>query len=206
MNAGRAIGSNGLFVRVELEGDGGATASHALGDPLTAPATLGTADVNIHVEAPTWAQYDKIEIYTNSNPACASEFSFLGSVDRACDVSPAVVLNKGANFTVSTPAGVSGFGLRQVTDVSQTIAVGEDTWVIVVVRGTDGVSRPLFPMNPVDLANSEFVNTNLSQLTDGGVSPPWNLGEDGALATAFTNPLYFDFENDGLCHGGVACP
>ncbi len=205
-NAGRAIGSNGLFVRVELEGDGGATASHAIGDPMTAPATLATGDINIHVEAPTWAQYDRIEIYTNSSPACVSEFSFLGTVDRACDVTPDVVLNKGVDFTAPTSAGVSGFGLRQVTDVTETIAVSEDTWVIVVVRGTDGVSRPLFPMNPQDLEHTTFVNTNLNQLTDNGVPPPWNLNDDGALATAFTNPLFFDFENDGLCHGGTTCP
>jgi hypothetical protein len=173
---------------------------------MTAPATLATGDVNIHVEAPTWAQYDRIEIYTNSSPACVSEFSFLGTVDRACDVTPDVVLNKGVDFTAPTSAGVSGFGLRQVTDVTETIAVGEDTWVIVVVRGTDGVSRPLFPMNPQDLEHTTFVNTNLNQLTDNGVSPPWNLNDDGALATAFTNPLFFDFENDGLCHGGATCP
>jgi hypothetical protein len=206
VNAGRAIGSNGLFVRVELEGDGGATASHAIGDPLTAPATLATGDVHIHVEAPTWAQYDRIEIYTNSSPACQSAFSFLGTVDRECDVTPAFVLNKGVNFTAPTSPGVSGSGLRQVTDVTQTIPVSADTWVIVVVRGTDGVSKPLFPMNPQDLENSEFVNASLSDLTDGGVAPPWNLNDEGALATAFTNPLFFDRENDGLCHGGVTCP
>lgn len=204
VNAGRAIGSNGLFVRVELEGDGGATASHALGDPLTAPATLGTADVNIHVEAPTWAQYDKIEIYVNSDPDCQAGFSFMGTVDRVCDVTPDYVLNKGTHFTAPTSTGVSGFGLRQVTDVTQTIPVTEDTWVIVVVRGTDGVSKPIFPMNPQDLKQTG--NTTLAQLTDGGVAPPWNLNEEGNLATAFTNPLYLDFENDGLCHGGVTCP
>ena len=207
VNAGRAIGSGGLFVRVALEGDGGATASHAIGDPMTAPATLGTGDINIHVEAPTWAQYDRIEIYTNSEPDCASTFSFMGTVNRDCELTPAATLVKGVDFTVSTPVGVSGFGVRQVTDVTETIAVSEDTWVIVVVRGTDGVSKPTFPINPQDLQHDElFVNTNLSALTDGGGPLPWNLNEEGALATAFTNPLFFDFENDGLCHAGTVCP
>jgi hypothetical protein len=204
VNAGRAIGSNGLFVRVTLEGDGGATASHALGNPLTAPATLGTADVKIHVEAPTWAQYDKIEIYVNSDPDCRAGFSFMGTVDRVCDVTPDYVLNKGAQFFAPTSLGVSNFGLRQITDVTQTIPVTEDAWVIVVVRGTDGVSKPIFPVNPQDLKQTG--NTTLAQLTDGGVAPPWNLNEDGALATAFTNPLFLDFENDGFCNGGVTCP
>jgi hypothetical protein len=174
---------------------------------MTAPATGGTGDVHIHVEAPTWAEYDRIEIYTNSDPDCQSAFSFLGGVDRECDVTPDFVLNKGANFSVSTPPGFSGFGVRQVTDVTQTIPVTEDTWVIVVVRGTDNVSKPIFPMNPQDLLHDPlFVNTNLNGLTDGGGPLPWNLNEEGALATAFTNPLFFDFENDGLCHAGTVCP
>jgi len=207
VNAGRAIGSNGLFLRVELEGDGGAIASHALGDPLTVPATGGTADVNIRVEAPTWAQYDKIEIYVNSDPDCQAGFSFMGTVDRVCDVTPDYVLSKGVNFFAPTEAGVSGFGLRQVTNVTQTIPVTEDTWVIVVVRGTDGVSKPIFPMNPQDLKQTPAtLNDTLAELTDGGVPPPWNLNEEGALATAFANPLFLDFENDGLCHGGATCP
>jgi len=50
------------------------------------------------------------------------------------------------------------------------------------------------------------VNATLGQLTDSASSPPWNLGENGALATAFSNPLFFDFENDGFCNGGSICP
>ena len=75
------------------------------------------------------------------------------------------------------------------------------------VRGTDGVSKPIFPMNPQDLKQTPAtLNDTLGELTDGGVAPPWNLNEEGNLATAFANPLYLDFENDGLCHGGVTCP
>lgn len=206
VNAGRAFGSNGLFVRVELEGDGGATASHALGDPLTVPATLGTANVKIHVEAPRWAQYDKIEIYTNAEPDCVSAFTTMGTVYPDCDVSPDYELDKGTDFTVSTVPGVSGFGVRQVTDATQAIPVSEDTWVIVVVRGTDGVSKPLYPMNPHDLKHSATVNNTLAKLTDNGGPLPWNLNEEGEMAAAFTNPLFLDFENDGICNGGATCP
>jgi len=46
----------------------------------------------------------------------------------------------------------------------------------------------------------------LAQLTDSGVSPPWNLGENGQLAMAFSNPLFFDRQNDGFCNAGTACP
>jgi hypothetical protein len=226
---GRAIGSGGLFMRVEIVGDGGATASAALGDPRTVPATLGSGTVNIHVEAPTWAQFDKIEIYANSVPTCKSEFTFMGVLNPSkCDVSPLVTLNKGTHFTVNTVTGVSGSGQRLVADVSQPLTITADTWVIAVARGTDNVSKPLFPVNPADmLAKQCFggvkegddcnvdgncgilsvcANKTLSELTDGGVPPPWNLNQRGQLAMAFSNPLFFDRQNNGLCHGGTACP
>jgi len=204
VNAGRAVGSGGLFMRVSLTGDSGATASHALGDPLTVPATLGSGTVNVHVEAPPYAEFDTIEIYTNSAPTCVPEFTFFGLLNPVCDVAPDVVLQSGVDFTVSSATGVSGFGTRLVADVSQPLTVSSDTWVIVIARGTDGVSKPLFPFNPKDLLESS--NTSLAALTDAGASPPWNLGEDGQLAMAFSNPLFFDFDGDGFCHGGTACP
>jgi hypothetical protein len=139
-----------------------------------------------------------------------------------------VTLDKGAGFVVTPTVGVGGSGTRNVTDVSVPLAISSDTWVIVVVRGRDGVSKPLFPVVSQDLlvmtCNSfgsqdgdpcvsdatcgigVCVNKTLSELTDGGVAPPWNLNEEGALATAFSNPLFFDFEGDGFCHGGTACP
>jgi hypothetical protein len=204
VNAGRVIGSGGLFMRVELEGDGAATASHVLGSPQTVAATSGSGTVNVHVEAPTWAEFDRIEVYANSEPDCRNRFTFLGVVNRVCDVSPLVTLNKGGDFTVSTAPGVSGQGQRLVADASAPLTVTGDTWVIVVARGTDGVSKPLFPVNPADIRESS--NKTLLALTDSGSAPPWNLGEDGQLSMAFSNPLFFDYENDGLCHGGTACP
>ncbi|MFQ5351936.1 MAG: hypothetical protein ACE5D3_02555, partial [Candidatus Binatia bacterium] len=229
VNAGRAVGSNSLFMRVSLVGDGGATASHDLADPLTVPATGGSASVNIHIESATWAEFDTVEIYTNSVPTCESGFNFMGVVDRECDISPAVTLHAGTDFAVSAVTGVSGSGSRLVADISQPLTVSADTWVIVVARGTDGVSHPLFPVIPVDLTNLRCVggfnpgdpcevngdclfgscqslNPTVADLTDSGVSPPWNLGEEGVMATAFSNPLFLDFENDQLCHGGTACP
>ena len=83
------------------------------------------------------------------------------------------------------------------------VTVSQDTWVVVVARGTDGVSKPLFPMEPQDLQESG--NTTLDDLTDNGSNLPWNLNEKGAMALAYSNPLFFD-NGDGLCHGGSPCP
>jgi len=216
-NAMRGIGSNGPFMRVELENGTAQIASHAIGDSRTVVATAGALanNINVHIEAPTWAQYDTIDVYINSTPTCISEWTFFGLVNpSACDtVAPTMTFTKDDadpgtdpdEFTVSSILGVSGFGSRQVSDLSIPVTVAADSWVVVVVRGTDGVSAPLFPMQPQDLDDS--VNATLADLTDSNGPLPWNLGELGALALAFSNPLWFDDPaGDNFCHGGTACP
>jgi hypothetical protein len=206
VNGLRAFGSNGPFLRVELENGSSVTASQAIGDSRTVAFSGGGADkVNLHIEAPTWAEYDTIEIYLNSTPSCKSEWTFFGVINpSSCStVTPTHTLTKGVDFNVVPGLGASGFGTRNVTDVSVPVTITGDTWVVVVVRGTDGVSKPLFPMQPQDLDDS--VNATLAALTDNGGPLPWNLGEQGALALAYSNPLFFD-DGDNVCHGGTACP
>lgn len=59
-----------------------------------------------------------------------------------------------------------------------------DTWFTVVVKGTDGVSDPMFPIYPRNLDSGS--NTTLADLLDG------NLGEQGVMALGATNALYVD--------------
>ncbi len=205
-NAGRALGSAGLFVTATLNGAAAATATHALGSPLTVTAAGGGADsVDIHVESPTWAEFDTIDVYVNTVPSCQSEWTFLGVINpSSCTVSPTITLVEGVDFTRVSSVGVSGFGSRYTADVNVPLTISSDAWVVVVARGTDGVSAPLFPMNPQDL--DDTVNLTLADLTDAGGPLPWNLGEQGQTAVGFTNPLFFDFGGDGFCNGGTACP
>jgi len=93
--------------------------------------------------------------------------------------------------TVST-IGVPGGSRLEATSIltldgAANPALTEDTWIIVMVKGTDGVSKPLFPVLPNSLDTAS--NTTLGDLTDG------NLGEDGMLALAFTNPLFVDVDD-----------
>ncbi|HXC50448.1 MAG TPA: carboxypeptidase regulatory-like domain-containing protein [Candidatus Limnocylindrales bacterium] len=211
VNGMRAIGSNGPFMRVSLNG----TASQALGSPRTTTYLPGVDanTISVHVEAPTWAEYDTIDVYINSPTSCQSEWTFFGSVNpsKCSTVVPQKTLTKAlvadaTHFTVGTSTGVSGFGTRLVSDVSIPVTVAADSWVVVVVRGTDGVSHPLFPIEPQDI--SETGNDTLSQLTDGGAALPWNLNESGQLALAYSNPLFFD-DGDNTCtfsNGSAACP
>jgi hypothetical protein len=78
----------------------------------------------------------------------------------------------------------------EATTTLNLTGLAADAWVIVLVRGTDGTSRPLFPVNPASLRKTG--NTTLADLTDG------NLGEDGVLALGFTNPIYIDANNDNM--------
>jgi hypothetical protein len=211
VNAGRAIGSGGIFMRVELEGDLSATASHAIGDPLTVDAAGGGLDlVNIHIESPTWAEFDTVDIYANSAPNCVDEFTFFGVLNPTCTVAPLATkvasppYGTGTDFTISPTTGVSGSGTRLVANLSVPLTITSDTWVVVVARGTQPSSAPLFPVMPQGLATGG--NLTLDGLTDYPSVPPWNDTQAGQRAMAFSNPLFFDFEHDGLCHGGVTCP
>ena len=54
----------------------------------------------------------------------------------------------------------------------------------MIVKGRDGISKPMFPVFADDLASAG--NATLANLVDG------NLGQNGVLALGVTNPLYYD--------------
>jgi hypothetical protein len=210
------------MVRVSIEGDGGAVASHDLAHPLIVPANLGTATLHVDIQSPTWAEYDRIEVYINNVPSCVNTpVNFVGSSKKNCTATPNFVLTP----TKSTVPVNGDFRLESAS--VQGLTITQDSWVIVVVRGTDNVSKPLFPMNPQSIVprGCEFnpcrqcgsgaeqvgcgtgngacgvgqTNLTLADLTDG------NLNQCGVLAMAIANPLFIDFDNDGL-YKGVAIP
>ncbi len=216
VNDGRNVCTNGPFVRVSIVGDGGDTASHDLADDLIVPATLGTATVHVDVESPTWAEYDRIEIYFNNVPSCVNTApNFLGSTKKLCTATPNFVLTP----TKSTVPVNGDFRLESAS--VQNLTITQDSWVIVVVRGQDGVSKPLFPMAPASIlakacttdpcksctSNAQcpffgtctVLNQTLAQLTDG------NLGQCGVTTMAIANPLFIDFDGDGK-YKGVTLP
>ncbi len=216
VNAGRNVCTSGPMVRVSIEGDGGAVASHDLADPMIVPATLGSATLHIDVQSPTWAEYDRIEVYFNNTPSCVNTpVNFLGSSKKLCTATPNFVI-------VPTKSTVPVNGDFRLESASiQGLTITQDSWVMVVVRGTDNVSKPLFPMNPQSIvskacttdpckscnnnANCPFfgtctvLNQTLPQLTDG------NLNQCGVLTMAIANPLFIDYTGDGL-YKGVALP
>ncbi len=244
INEGRDIGTNAPFVQVSISGDGGATATHAIGSPMLVPAALGTATVNVSVKSPDWAEFDQIQLFVNSVPTCILQCiggpnagatctadsecpqssgcgkNFVGGVKKVCTATPTFTLNKGVDFTV-TPVPVNG-STRLEASVSKVLTGGNlpagDAWVVVVVKGTDGISKPLFPMAPQSIlpkacsgdpcrpctsnANCApffgactVTNLDAAELGDG------NLGQCGVTSLAIANPLFIDRDGDGFYKG-----
>ncbi len=218
VNDGRNVCTSGPFVRVKVIGDAALEASHDLADPLIVTAAT-TATVQVDVQSPTWAQYDRIDIYVNTVPSCVTTPpNFLGSTKKLCTATPTFQLNP----VVSTVPVNGNFRLQSST--SQNIAISQDSWIMVVVRGRDGVSKPLFPMNPQSTfaracsgdpcrscvstnpdCSSFFAGTCIAQNLTAADLVDGNLGQCGVTTLAIANPLFVDQGGDGL-YEGVALP
>jgi hypothetical protein len=90
---------------------------------------------------------------------------------------------------------VPGASRWEATTTLNLAGLTQDVWVVVLVKGTDGVVEPLFPIQPNSLNTS--TNTSLADLIAG------NLGEDGMTALAFTNPIFVDVDGGGWTPPGV---
>jgi hypothetical protein len=101
------------------------------------------------------------------------------------------VQNAGVDFTVNTINDYPSIPGAQHLEADTSVTLNgltDDTWVVVLVRGSDNVSQPLFPVIPNDLDTSS--NPSLADLIDG------NLGEDGVTAMAFSNPLFISVDGN----------
>lgn len=188
---GRSVGSNAPFLRVTLAGDGGATAGLGVGEAKLVRATARDVTLRLKVQSPSWAEFDTIEVFANTVPFPMPDENLHGVQVPRYVAEPTLVLTAGADFeieNVTVDPSVPGAS-RLEADLDIPLFVEEDMWVVVLVKGTDGVSHPLWPMNPQDLEQEG--NTTLDDLTDG------NLGEGGNPALAFSNPLFVDADGNG---------
>ena len=190
--AGRLTGTNGPFVTVSAAAAStGDSAGLGIGQSTMLGTTDGAVDVTVTVHSPLWAPFDRIEFYVNNAPQPFDDDADAGTPNRY-GVIPDVVHAAGSEFTVTTvndfPA-IPAAGHLEATTTLNLTGLAEDTWVVALVAGTDGVSRPLFPFYPNDLSPAS--NSTLADLTDG------NLGEVGMTAIAYTNPLLIDADDDG---------
>ncbi len=198
--AGKAVGTNAPFFLLQADGEFGGVLQRAglrLEENITMPVDAGSDVIlTATISTPEWAPVDIVEFYVNNQP------------ERTTDIGTAARYGVCSNAQVS--AGDAGWEAVEVvinesvqgasrTDITVTLTledITEDTWVLATVRGTDGISPPLFPVLPASLNTDS--NLTLEDLTDG------NLGESGTPAFGFTNPLFFDVAGDGWTPPGVA--
>jgi hypothetical protein len=189
--AGRAVGGQGLYVQTRLlatDGSGDVADLSLAGDTTMTDST-GNVELEIRVQSPAWARWDRVEIYANAATATAGSPYLFGATPTLVldegDCDPAT-LGDGDFDVTATPSvgGVAGADRLGATLQVPFNGLASATWFVVVVKGTDGQCAPRFPIYPDDLAQAS--NTTLAQLVDG------NLGQGGVLALGATNALYFE--------------
>ncbi len=202
VDEGRVFGTNAPIVRVSAHAAStGQSGGLEIGQSRTISTTDGEVDIDVDIKSPIWAEFDRVEYYVNTTTTkhTATKQSGAGLVTvTTYAITPDYVQNAGTDFTVTTVDVDPLIPGAQRLEASTTLSLSgltEDIWVVVLVRGTDGVSRPLFPVVPNSLKAS--TNTALADLIDG------NLGEDGMTALAFTNPLFVDVDGGGWSPPGV---
>ncbi|MCW5890788.1 MAG: CehA/McbA family metallohydrolase [bacterium] len=198
VNDGRSVGTNGPFVRITADA---ASTAQTAGLDLALPTLISTTDgnvtVTVDVQSPTWAEFDKVELYVNSTTTRSTTTKESGngpvSVKRYA-ITPDYTQNVSPTL-VNVHPSVPGADRLEATAVFNLTGLTEDVWIVAMVKGTDGVSRPLFPVSPNSLRTTG--NTTLANLTDG------NLGELGMTTLAFTNPLFVDVDGGGWTAPGL---
>jgi hypothetical protein len=183
----RAVGGQGIYVQTRLV-EGASVADFTLGGSTLVTATDGSVDLEIRVQAPTWAPYDRIEIYRNAETVVTGT---TGGTPTSYSANPTQVLSLGAaDFTrsVVNVYPVPGADRYETNVVVPISGLTEDTWVVVVVKGTSGNSEPMFPIYPSNLNVS--ANLSLANLTTLTTS------ESGVRALGFTNALFVDVDGN----------
>ncbi len=184
----RAVGGQGIYVQTRLV-KGAAVADFSLGGNTLLTATDGSLDLEIRVQAPTWAPYDRIEIYRNAQTASTGS---VGGTPTNYTGLPTQVLSLGAaeftRTTVNVHPSVPGAERYETNLVVPLSGLTRDEWVVVIAKGTIGNSEPMFPIygSNVDPA----ANMTLANLTTLDPS------ETGVRALGFTNPLFVDVDGN----------
>ena len=198
--AGKSVGSNAPAVTIQATGTYvGVTSTAGLGiDESTQVAISSGATLNITVtiSTPQWAPVDSVDFYVNSQPELTSP---PGQAARYGVCADYTVSAGDDNWEATETTVVEGLDGATRTDISVSLQVPDitqDSWIIAMVKGSDGVSSPMFPIVPESLDPTS--NQTLDDLLDD------NLGEGGVPAFAFTNPLFIDVSNNGWTPPGVA--
>ncbi len=197
--AGQSTLSGAAFVTAKLENAAGDIAGLEVTDSfgiLAQPLPLAAIDeattLRLNIKSPTWAEYDQIAVFVNGRTQRQTDGLQNTTPARYNICAPTVELNLAAGdfvrntVTVATLDNVEHQRFESSVDVPIT-SPDTDYWVMVLVRGRDGVSRPMYPVVP-----SDFSNEN-----DDGSFTTRTPGDIGIPALTISNPIFVDADNNG---------
>jgi hypothetical protein len=194
--------TNGPHIQVSVAGQ----TSSALGAVID--GTSGAVTLDVTIVAPDWAAFDTLEIFANATPDVNSADTLLQPL--SCFTSRAPLDIAGNDVCALTPRGPQALevslvevtaGVKryqasvQVTIAADDIvnhasATGRDAWLVFRVRG----DRAVFPLMLDDVITSDTLDILVSgaQAEVDAV-----LQGAGVPATAFTSPVFVDFDGSG---------
>ncbi|HUR42239.1 MAG TPA: carboxypeptidase regulatory-like domain-containing protein [Verrucomicrobiae bacterium] len=160
----------------------------------------GTVTVDITVKSPAWAPYNQILVFVNGDTERHKDQ--LGQPTsppryRVCGPGTAqtYTLNAAgaAGFTRTEVEAIPGNAGSMRFETVKQVTVnnpGGDFWIVVLVRGTRGVSPSMWPVVPNDFE-------------DGADNIAGNADDVGVRALAMSNPIYVDVNGGAWVAPGV---
>jgi hypothetical protein len=194
--------TNGPHIRVSLAGQAGSV----IGSTLEADG--GAVQLDIAVQAPTWAEFDVIEVFANAIPEVGTADTALLPVKCFVTVDPKTL--PPTDPCASAPLGAEqiavdvvpvGEGFERLEaaaaltlQASDPIhpegGIGQDAWIVVRARG----NRSIYPI----LLNGVLSSENVATLVAGDPEQVEALLVGaGVPAAAFTAPIYLDLDGGG---------
>ena len=203
--------SNGPHIVLTVDGVSGSPLGQVI------DSTSGNLNLTIEVYSPEWAQIDTIEIFANETPETPGTTDDGGRLDvtavqpRFCFTAREAPLAENDTCALAVggarPLTVnlvdvdtdSGYMRYEATasisidpaDIeNRALATDGDAWFVVRVYG----SRAIFPILLNGLMNDATIDTLVNGEIDDQLVI---LNGSGVPATAFTSPIYVDFDGSG---------
>lgn len=196
----KVIISAGPYMTIDATGSDGST--KGIGDIISSQEVTLT----INVMAPSWAWFDTIDIFANTEPIPIDDETDQPMTGTAANPDefykpyhiPRYTYQPTQRYRLADGTLTSWKEEEGVikAELQTTIKVDEDTWVVVYVHGTKSTEgyRSLFPVAPSSLLNEDrepeyFDPTDLTSFhQDANVwAPAW----------ALANPIFIDADGDG---------
>lgn len=193
---GQTTMTNAPFVVIKASNAAGDVAGLELSDsvgPLSQPLPLATPGetvfLDIDIQSPAWAEFDRVSVYINGETVRQTDQLGLPAEPPRYGICDAgIVMNGGADFTVATVTVPNTGDAQRLQTRLEDVPLpspGNDYWFVVRVEGTPDISRPMWPVVPNDFTDGDNDLANRS------------TADRGIYALAVSNPIYVDADNNG---------